>query len=136
MVDELSRRIAKRTVAAWDVARRKAHMASVDISSDNDEVDNHINHFNANRFALSDSSFSDDDITSFVNMITQDWKVGYKLWQQLTDALKDQITETRKKAMPKIDNGDRKPPSSGFRQPSPQGPARGNSDVIKALAKL
>ena len=68
-------------------------------------------------------------------MVTQDWKVGYKLWQKLTDALKDQITETRKKAMPTIDNGDCKPPSSVFRKPPPQGPARGNSDVIKAPTK-
>ena len=93
-------------------------MASVEARSDNDdEVDNHFSHFNVNQFAFSDSSFSDDDITSFINMISQDWKVGYKLWQQLTDALKAQIADTRKKVIPKIDNGDHKPPSSYFCKP-------------------
>ena len=86
MVDKLCHCIVKQTVVAQNVARRKAHMASIEANRDNPEVDNHISHFNVNRFEFSDSSFSDDDITSFINMISQNWKVGYKLWQQFTDA--------------------------------------------------
>jgi hypothetical protein len=123
MVDQLRRRLARRTIHSNDVARRKAHYAL---------GQNQLNDLDLSTPA---SIMATMNSPAFINALSLDWKVGYQLWKNLTDELKKKVQDIRDQHLPL-------PPNSGgdsyqnrnrmANQKPTGGPQYGNKDIIKA----
>ena len=91
MVDELRRRLAKRNAHSVDVAKRRAHnMVSEQMEEENTDIEL-TNHINQTNFQTPDIQLNDSSINALINTLNTDWKVGYKLWKNLTHQLQKQI---------------------------------------------
>ena len=106
MVDELRRRLAKRNAHSVDVAKRRAHnMVSEQMEEENTDIalTNHINHTN---FQTPDIQLNDSSINALINTLNTDWKVGYKLWKNLTQQLQKQVNDGRNAHLPPNSEGE------------------------------
>ena len=106
MVDELRRRLAKRNAHSVDVAKRRAHnMVSEQIEEEETTDMDLTNHINQTNFQTSDIQLNDSSINALINTLNTDWKVGYKLWKNLTQQLQKQITDVRNTHLPPNSGG-------------------------------
>ena len=101
MVGQLRRRLARRTIHAVCVARRKAHQTLM----------------HAPVPTCSNATFTDFDLcahssimnamngSAFTNALSVDWKAGHQLWQKLTEELKKKVQDMRDQHLPPNSGG-------------------------------
>jgi len=138
MVNELRHRLAKRTISAKQEGKRKAHMTLQEESNTIVPSFSQSQHLvNNTSLDLSNIDLSDNHLDAYVHAVSQDWNVGYKLWQKLTEELKKKIMDTRRQHLSPDSGGYNHNNHNGnqINQKPKEGPRNGNSDIVKSPPK-
>ena len=105
MVDDLRRRLARRDYLAKTTARHQAHQTISYESLVQDTPTPIVEGISDTTPSMSDDAYINLFTSpAFINALSQDWKVGYPLWQQLPQRIKDDIITIRKQHLP-LDSG-------------------------------
>ena len=155
LVDQLRRRIARRTIHATDAASRRANQALVGTPPSDQSTQRKVNQayvetphgyqgqymptelipsYNLDDFDLSTPRTIMAAVNSpaFVCALSADWKVGFELWRRLTSELKSQLSDVRDQHLPPNSGGAKY--QNKINEKPKDGPKHGNKDIIQAPA--